>query len=44
MITPVLFYNLIIGIISTFQIFTQAYVMTSGRPGGSDAVLQPVPV
>lgn len=32
MITPVLFYNLIIGIISTFQIFTQAYVMTSGGP------------
>ncbi len=32
MITPVLFYNLIIGIISTFQIFTQAYVMTQGGP------------
>ena len=32
MITPVLFYNLIIGIISTFQIFTSVYVMTSGGP------------
>jgi len=32
MITPVLFYNLIIGIISTFQIFTSVYVMTAGGP------------
>jgi multiple sugar transport system permease protein len=32
LITPVLFYNLIIGIIGTFQIFTQAYVMTAGGP------------
>jgi multiple sugar transport system permease protein len=32
MITPVLFYNLIIGIIFTFQIFTQVYVMTGGGP------------
>jgi multiple sugar transport system permease protein len=32
MITPVLFYNLIIGIIGTFQIFTSVYVMTAGGP------------
>jgi len=32
MITPVLFYNLIIGIIGTFQIFTSVYVMTQGGP------------
>lgn len=32
MITPVLFYNLIIGIIGTFQYFTNAYVMTAGGP------------
>jgi multiple sugar transport system permease protein len=32
MITPVLFYNLVIGIISTFQIFTTVYVMTAGGP------------
>jgi multiple sugar transport system permease protein len=32
LITPVLFYNLVIGIISTFQIFTQVYVMTAGGP------------
>jgi multiple sugar transport system permease protein len=32
LITPVLFYNLVIGIISTFQIFTTVYVMTDGGP------------
>lgn len=32
LITPVLFYNLVIGIISTFQIFTSVYVMTAGGP------------
>jgi multiple sugar transport system permease protein len=32
LITPVLFYNMVIGIISTFQIFTQVYVMTAGGP------------
>lgn len=32
MISPVLFFNLIMGIISGFQTFTQAYVMTQGRP------------
>jgi multiple sugar transport system permease protein len=37
MISPVLFYNLVIGIISTFQIFTSAYVMTAGGP--NDATL-----
>jgi multiple sugar transport system permease protein len=36
MISPVLFYNLIIILIATFQYFTQAYVITNGRgdPGG----------
>lgn len=32
MLTPVLFFNLIIGVIGSFQIFTQAYVMTGGGP------------
>ncbi|HEY7464298.1 MAG TPA: sugar ABC transporter permease [Candidatus Limnocylindria bacterium] len=31
MISPVLFYNLIIVLIATFQYFTQAYVITNGR-------------
>ena len=32
MLTPTIFFNLIIGIISTFQYFIPAYVMTSGGP------------
>lgn len=35
LITPVLFYNLVTGIIGTFQIFTSVYVMTSGGPAES---------
>jgi multiple sugar transport system permease protein len=30
--TPVIFFQLIIGIINSFQVFTQAYVMTDGGP------------
>ena len=32
MMTPVIFFNLIMGIIGSFQVFTQAYVMTDGGP------------
>jgi multiple sugar transport system permease protein len=32
MMTPIIFYNLIMGVIGTFQYFTNAYVMTSGGP------------
>lgn len=32
MITPVLLLNLIIGVIASFQVFTQAFVMTKGGP------------
>lgn len=32
MISPTLFFNLIMGVIGTFQIFTQAYIMTQGGP------------
>jgi multiple sugar transport system permease protein len=35
LITPVLFYNLVIGIIGTFQIFTSVYIMTAGGPAES---------
>lgn len=35
LITPVLFYNLVTGIIGTFQIFTTVYVMTAGGPAES---------
>lgn len=32
MITPTLFFNLVIGLINGFQIFTQPYVLTEGGP------------
>lgn len=32
MISPVLFFNLVMGVIGSFQAFTNAYVMTSGGP------------
>lgn len=35
MLTPVIFYNLIMGIIGSFQVFTQAFVMTGGGPSNS---------
>ena len=35
MISPVIFFNLVIGLIGGFQIFTQAYIMTRGGPADS---------
>ena len=35
MITPVIFFNLVMGVIGAFQYFTQAYIMTSGGPEDS---------
>ena len=35
MISPIIFFNLIMGIIGMFQYFTQAYVMTKGGPQDS---------
>ncbi len=35
MLTPYIFFNLIMGIIGTFQIFTQAFIMTQGGPVNS---------
>ncbi|MGQ9629228.1 MAG: carbohydrate ABC transporter permease [bacterium] len=32
MMTPVIFFNLVMGVIGSFQVFTQAYVMTQGGP------------
>ena len=39
LISPVLFYNLVIVLIGTFQYFTQAYVMTNGRGDPNNATL-----
>jgi multiple sugar transport system permease protein len=33
MISPLILFNLIMSIIASFQVFTQAYVMTNGGPG-----------
>jgi multiple sugar transport system permease protein len=35
LMTPVIFFNLVIGIIGTFQYFTEAYVLTKGGPAES---------
>jgi len=35
LITPVIFYNLVTGIIGAFQYFTAAYVMTNGGPANA---------
>lgn len=32
LLTPYIFFNLVMGLIGTFQIFTQAYIMTQGGP------------
>ncbi len=34
-LSPVIFYNLIIGVIATFQYFTQTFIMTNGGPQNS---------
>lgn len=35
MISPIIFFNLVMGIIGSFQYFTQAYIMTHGGPQDS---------
>jgi multiple sugar transport system permease protein len=35
LLSPVMFFNLILGIIGAFQVFTQAYVMTGGGPNNA---------
>ncbi len=37
MITPIVFFNLVMGIIGSFQVFTAAYIITNGGP--ADATL-----
>jgi len=38
MISPLIFFNLIMAIIASFQIFAQVYVMTDGGPGNATMV------
>jgi len=35
LITPTIFFSLVMGIISSFQMFTQAYIMTQGGPNNA---------
>ena len=35
MISPVIFFNLVMGIIGSFQVFTSAYIMTKGGPANA---------
>ncbi|HUV04993.1 MAG TPA: sugar ABC transporter permease [Armatimonadota bacterium] len=35
MLSPVIFFNLIMGVIASFQVFTQVYIMTGGGPANS---------
>ena len=35
MLSPVIFFNLVMGVIGSFQYFTQAYIMTGGGPEDS---------
>jgi multiple sugar transport system permease protein len=35
MLTPTIFFNLVLGLIGTFQYFTTAFVLTGGGPAGS---------
>src|SRR5690606_4495048 len=33
--SPIIFFNLVMGIIGTFQVFTQAYLITNGGPNNA---------
>lgn len=39
MITPTIFFNLVIGLIGAFQVFTPVYLMTGGGPGNSSMMM-----
>lgn len=39
LLSPIIFFNLVLGIIGAFQSFTQAYVVSNGSGGPSDATL-----
>ncbi len=35
MLSPIILFNIVVGIIGSFQVFTQAYVMTRGGPANA---------
>ena len=44
LLTPTIFFTLIIGVIGSFQVFTQGFVMTQGGAEQRDPVLRPIPL
>jgi len=41
-ITPIIFFNLIMGLIGAFQIFSQVYILTSGGPDNASMTMVPL--
>lgn len=41
-VTPVLFFNLILGMIGSFQVFGQVYIMTKGGPDNASQMMVPL--
>lgn len=41
-ITPIIFFNLIMGLIGSFQIFSQVYILTSGGPDNASMMMVPL--
>jgi len=39
MLSPIIFFNLVLGLIGSFQSFTQAYIVSGGTGGPNDATL-----
>lgn len=39
MLSPTIFFNLIVGIIGSFQVFTSVFIMTNGGPGNASLML-----
>lgn len=43
LVTPILFFNLVTGMVTAFQVFSQVYVLTEGKFGPNNASLTLVP-
>lgn len=41
-VTPIIFFNLIMGLIGAFQIFSQVYILTSGGPNNASQMVVPL--
>ena len=39
MLSPIIFFNLVMGLITSYQVFTDVYVMTQGGPGNATLML-----